>query len=498
MSNLIQKILLNVKTRMMFIIYMCIIGISAFFVTYSYFSTLELYERKELEVLYGVVSSLAFNIDGDAHQELTSKYEWRDEIKSIEQDSIYHRIHHILAHAQLKNHFNSPLFTMVYDPDEKIFYTVVKSDSSFSYRHSYEFFPDILVDSMKVGGILPKYQNERGIWLSAFHPIHNSKGEIVALLQADLNFGNFQNEVFYHHFEESMWALAFIVLLALFLIPYVRRILKEDESLKEEIIYQKNLIDAKNKDLTDSVNYASKIQEAMLPDTARIQELLPDSFVFYKPRDIVSGDFYWFREKDNKMYVAAADCTGHGIPGALMSMIGHSSLNGITAGRKERTTGEVLNELDKTVTSSLDNKEYKTESKDGMDIGIVKIDLDANQLEFSGAFQNLVCINGNEIKEYKGNRFPIGGGNNYNKTDFDTQIITIQPGDQFYMYSDGFPDQFGGEKEKKYLDKNFKLFLQSLTGKSPEEKKTLLNEELLRWQGPIEQVDDILVIGLSF
>ncbi len=483
---------------MMFIIYLCIMGISAFFVTYSYFSTLRLYEQKELEVLHGVVSSLAYNINGDEHELLTSKYEWRDEIKSINQDSIYKKIHDNLAHAQRENHFSSPIFTMIYDQDEKIFYSIVKSDSTLAYRHGYEFFPDILLDSMQTGGMIPKYQSERGTWLSAFHPIRNSKGEVVALLQADLNFDQFQNEVFYHHLNESMIALAFIVLLALFLIPYVRKILREDEEMKAEIILQKNIIDAKNKDLTDSVNYASKIQEAMLPDTSRIQELFPDSFVFYKPRDVVSGDFYWFREKDSKIYVAAADCTGHGIPGALMSMIGHSSLNGITTGRRERNTSEILKELDKTVTSSLINKEYQTESKDGMDIGLVKIDLESRILEFSGAFQNLVRINGEDISEFKGNRFPIGGGNNYNKTDFDVQQIDIQPGDQFYMYSDGFPDQFGGEKEKKYLDKNFKQFLKTLTGKTPEEKKKLLDEELLRWQGNIEQVDDVLVIGLSF
>jgi serine phosphatase RsbU (regulator of sigma subunit) len=287
-------------------------------------------------------------------------------------------------------------------------------------------------------------------------------------------------------------------LLALFLIPYIIRILREDENLKLELMHQKSIIDARNKDLTDSVNYASKIQEAMLPDTSRIEELFPNSFVFYKPRDVVSGDFYWFREKNEKILVAAADCTGHGIPGALMSMIGHSSLNGITNTNKDKNTSEILQELDKSVTTSLVNKEYKTESKDGMDIGICKIDTLKNTLEFSGAFQNLVLIQGDEIKEFKGNRFPIGGGNNYNKIDFTVHTIEIKKGDQFYMYSDGFPDQFGGDKEKKYLDKNFKNFLKTLTGKSPSEKKVMLNEELLRWQGAIEQVDDVLVIGLAF
>jgi serine phosphatase RsbU (regulator of sigma subunit) len=482
----------------MFIIYLSIIGISLFFIIYGYFNTLKLYEEKQLEILKATVTSLAYNIDGDEHQQLTEKYQWRDEIKTIDQDSIYAKIHDNIENAQLKNNFQSPIYTLIFDEDEAIFYYVVNSDSTMHYRHSYEFFPDKLLEKIKEGGVIEKYRNENGTWLSAFEPIFNSKGEVVALIEADVNFEIFQDEVFYHYLKESLIALAVIILLALFLIPYIIRILREDENLKLELMHQKSIIDARNKDLTDSVNYASKIQEAMLPDTSRIEELFPNSFVFYKPRDVVSGDFYWFREKNEKILVAAADCTGHGIPGALMSMIGHSSLNGITNTNKDKNTSEILQELDKSVTTSLVNKEYKTESKDGMDIGICKIDTLKNTLEFSGAFQNLVLIQGDEIIEFKGNRFPIGGGNNYNKIDFTVHTIEIKKGDQFYMYSDGFPDQFGGDKEKKYLDKNFKNFLKTLTGKSPSEKKMMLNEELLRWQGAIEQVDDVLVIGLAF
>lgn len=482
----------------MFIIYLSIIGISLFFVTYGYFNTLNLYEQKQLDILKATVTSLAYNIDGDEHQALTERYGWRDEIKTLNQDSTYLKLHNNLKNAQIKNQFESPIYTLIFDKDEKIFYYIVRSDSILNYRHSYEFFPDKLLEKMNEGGIIGKYRNENGTWLSAFEPIYNSEGEVIAILEADVNFTVFQNEVFYHYLNESLIALAVIVLLALILIPYIIRILREDENIKTELMHQKSIIDARNKDLTDSVNYASKIQEAMLPDTSRIEELFPNSFVFYKPRDVVSGDFYWFREKNDSILIAAADCTGHGIPGALMSMIGHSSLNGITNVNKEKTTAEILKELDKSVTTSLINKEYKTESKDGMDIGICKIDPVKKTLEFSGAFQNLILIQGDDILEFKGNRFPIGGGNNYNKMDFIIHKIDIQQGDHFYLYSDGFPDQFGGEKEKKYLDKNFKLFLKTLSGKTPQEKKSLLNEELLRWQGSIEQIDDVLVIGLAF
>lgn len=482
----------------MFIIYLSIIGISLFFIVYNYFNTVILHEEKQIEILRAVVTSLAHNIDGDEHEQLTTKYKWRGEINKLGQDSIYDKIHKNIQIAQVKNNFKTPIYTLIYDEDEKIFYYVVVSDTSFAYRYGYEFFPDDLVTKMKTGGAINKYKNENGTWLSAFEPILNSKGEVVALIEADVNFEVFQNEVFYQYLQEALIALIVIVLLALFLIPYIIRILREDENLKLELIEQKNIIDAKNKDLTDSVNYASKIQEAMLPDTSRIEELFPNSFVFYKPRDVVSGDFYWFREKHNEMLIAAADCTGHGIPGALMSMIGHSSLNGINNTTKEKSTATILSELDKSVTTSLVNKEYNSESKDGMDIGICKINLTTRTVEFSGAFQNLLLIRAGEIIEYKGNRFPIGGGANYNKSDFIIHTIETQKGDQFFLYSDGFPDQFGGDKEKKYLDKNFKNFLKTLQGKTSLEKKNSLNEELIQWRGSIEQIDDILVIGISF
>jgi serine phosphatase RsbU (regulator of sigma subunit) len=499
MGNLIQDILGNVKTRIMFIIYLSIILISGFFIVYGYFSQVKLYEESELKRLKGIVSSLAIQMNGDTHKALLEKNIWMDDIKEMNDDSLYLEIHNPLAKAQKINELSSAIYTMYYDDEERIFLYVVRSDEYIDFRSKYEMYPDILLEKMSEGGVIERYETENGEWLSAFYPILDSNGEIAGVVQADIEFHQFTDLAFQRYQTQGLISLVVILLLAIVLIPYVRSILKEDEAVKLEILEQKNQIEAKNRDLNDSVNYASKIQEAMLPETETLTEMIPGSFVFYRPRDVVSGDFYWFKEtSENVIYVASADCTGHGIPGALMSMIGHSKLNSIVTPSSELTPGEVLSSLDKSVTESLSNKKYKTESKDGMDVGLCKIDLNSNKIHYAGALLNLVRINGEEITEFKSNRFPIGGGEAYQKTDFDTIEIDIQKGDQFYMYSDGFPDQFGGAKEKKYLNKNFKKLLTTLTPKSSDEKIEVLGAELIKWQGEIEQIDDVLVVGLSF
>ena len=473
--------------------------ISGFFIIYGYFSQLKMYEEEELKRLKGIVSSLAIQMDGDAHLQLIEKNMWMGDIDSVNSDSSYFALHYPLSIAQKENELSSALYTMYYDEEERVFLYIVRSDDYVDYRSKYEMYPDELLEKMNDGGVLDRYETENGEWLSAFYPIRTKDGRLAGVLQADIEFGQFKTLAFDRYKDQGIISLIVILVLALVLIPYVRSILKEDEAIKIEILQQKSIIEEKNRDLNDSVNYASKIQEAMLPEVETLTNILPKSFVFYKPRDVVSGDFYWFKETaNNLLYVATADCTGHGIPGALMSMIGHSKLNSIVGNKSDLAPGTVLQKLDRAVSESLSNKKYKTESKDGMDVGMCKVDLKNKKIQFAGAFLNLVRIQNGEVTEFKGNRFPIGGGSSYQKTDFDNVEVDILPGDDFYMYSDGFPDQFGGLKEKKYLNKNFKKLLVTLKDLSSEEKTDILEKELIRWQGEIEQIDDVLVIGLAF
>ncbi|MEP7169784.1 MAG: SpoIIE family protein phosphatase [Bacteroidota bacterium] len=261
-----------------------------------------------------------------------------------------------------------------------------------------------------------------------------------------------------------------------------------------EISYQKNLVESKNKDITDSINYAKRIQSAILPDIKIIQQTFRQSFILYLPKDIVSGDFYLFAQKNDRVLVAAADCTGHGVAGAFMSMIGSSLLNQIINEKGITEPAKILNQLNNEIVQSLKQKE--TESNDGMDISICSINLKNNDLQFAGANRPLYLIRKNEIAVYPPDKFPIGGLQILNDESFTNHTIKLQAGDTLYFFSDGYADQFGGEKAKKMMTKKFKEILLSIQNLSMQEQENHLKEYFEKWKGKYEQVDDVLIIGI--
>ncbi len=223
-----------------------------------------------------------------------------------------------------------------------------------------------------------------------------------------------------------------------------------------EILKQKKELEVKNKDITDSINYASRIQTAMLPDTDKITQNLPENFILFKPKDIVSGDFYWFSVRENKIIIAAVDCTGHGVPGAFMSMVGDAILNQIVNIERILSPELILQRLHIKVRQAL--KQETGTTKDGMDISLCVIDLPNKILEFAGAKNSLVYIQNNELQELRADRCSIGGEQYENERIFTKSTLAIDTPTWIYLFSDGFPDQFGGtsEKRKKFLTKNLK------------------------------------------
>lgn len=264
---------------------------------------------------------------------------------------------------------------------------------------------------------------------------------------------------------------------------------------KEEIENQKLIVDQKNKDITDSINYASRIQEAILPLVDDLKAVLPDVFVLFRPRDIVSGDFYWFYQKGRDVLIAAADCTGHGVPGAFMSMIGHTILNDVVAELETPHPDLILNHLNTRIRSAL-KQDQQNESRDGMDIALCRISLDTRELEYAAAMRPLYLIRDGQLDEVKADKFPIGGLQDGQEKIFTRHNFTLKSGDGFYLSSDGYADQFGGPEGKKFMTKKFKELLQSLFGKPIRQQQDTLLNSFTNWKGEMEQVDDILVIGV--
>ena len=274
---------------------------------------------------------------------------------------------------------------------------------------------------------------------------------------------------------------------------------KEIQQQSQKIAVQKNSIESKNKDITDSINYAKQIQQAILPSSKSLQDYLKDSFIFFKPRDIVSGDFYWFARVTNgikdKFIITAVDCTGHGVPGAFMSMIGVNLLNQIIA-RKITKSSLILTSLHQGVRKALKQKE--TENRDGMDMALCVIDKENKTLTFSGAKSPMIYIQDGEIKQIKGDKVAIGGRQHEDKRIFGEHTISIEKETTVYIFSDGFPDQFGGEKGRKFMIKRFRDLLVKIHQKTMEEQKAILDKTLNNWiDNRYKQIDDILVIGFK-
>lgn len=257
-------------------------------------------------------------------------------------------------------------------------------------------------------------------------------------------------------------------------------------------------IQAKNKKINDSINYAQRIQGAILPDNEFIRRLLPESFILYKPRDVVSGDFPWFMQVGDDLFIAAVDCTGHGVPGALISLIGYFLLNDIVRSRKISEPGLILDALDAGVTQTLRQDQEDSKTKDGMDISLCKINLKKNTLEYAGAHRSLYFMRNAEMEEIKGDRFPIGGGTYKNQTNFANTIIELQSNDSVYFCSDGFPDQFGGPDNRKFGPKRLRDLIHKQQAEPMTKQIEAFDKEWESWKADYKQTDDMLLIGIRF
>jgi serine phosphatase RsbU (regulator of sigma subunit) len=272
---------------------------------------------------------------------------------------------------------------------------------------------------------------------------------------------------------------------------------KEIYRLKHVVLKKAyDIIEENNKYITSSINYASRIQKALLPDLSEIDGLSKNCFVLYIPKEIVSGDFYWFCKSDDKLFAVVGDCTGHGVPGALMSMLGISFLDEIINNRKIKDSGQILDELRKEVRRALHQKGYEDETKDGMDISLCMIDKQKKIIQYSGAYNNLYLIREGQLNEYHADRMPIGIFELQDRN-FYSQSIPYLPDDIIYMFSDGYADQFGGQNHKKFKYSALKALLTEIYGLPPVSQKQRLEKEFNDWKGNNDQIDDVLIVGLK-
>ncbi len=303
------------------------------------------------------------------------------------------------------------------------------------------------------------------------------------------------------------------LLLVLAILVFLFRDSQQRKKSADKLAVQKGIVEEKNREITDSINYAQRIQNAVLKTDDRIQKNTIEHFILFRPKDIVSGDFYWMLDKGDCTYITVADCTGHGVPGAFMSMLGIAFLNEINATKEILSPAKILGELSRKIIKELGQKGGVGENRDGMDISMVKIDKKKNVLEWSGANNPLwfVTSNKNVISkantvidvessdlsfcEIKADKQPVGFFKNH-KT-FTNHTLPFNATDTFYLFSDGYADQFGGSKGKKMMKKHFKQLLISNSNKSIKVQGDILKKHFDEWKGSAEQIDDVCVIGVK-
>tara|TARA_B110001452_G_scaffold260947_1_gene259065 strand:- start:58 stop:1623 length:1566 start_codon:yes stop_codon:yes gene_type:complete len=286
-----------------------------------------------------------------------------------------------------------------------------------------------------------------------------------------------------------------ILLLVLFFLAFSIYTFIKVRNSRNLISSQKYDLEIKNKEIEDSISYAKRIQTAILPSSKIVRQYLKDSFIYYLPKDIVAGDFYWMETVGKKTLFAAADCTGHGVPGAMVSVICNSCLNKSVLEFKLTDPGEILDKTRELVLKEFEKSEE--EISDGMDIAICSLEekKENYELKFAGANNPLWLIRGGVITDIKGNRQPIGKSDK--KENFKTEIFQLSKGDSFYIFSDGYVDQFGGEKGKKYKSAPFKKYLLSINNETMDKQKELIAQNFKNWMGDYEQIDDVCVIGVK-
>lgn len=270
-----------------------------------------------------------------------------------------------------------------------------------------------------------------------------------------------------------------------------------EETLKAELQKHKEELDRQRKSLMDSIRYAGNIQKAILPSYEIFNHVLQNSFVLFKPRDIVSGDFFWITKKEHKSVVVAADCTGHGVPGAFMSILGITYLNEITSKEHIPPANRILNVLREKIMKALRQTGDEIEQRDGMDMALYIVDHEKNELQFAGANNPLYLIRKKSLIEYKGDRMPIGINATEEKA-FANNLIPLKKHDSIYIFTDGFADQFGGPENKKFKYGQFRQRLMDIQKLSMKEQKDVLWKQFLEWKGQHDQVDDVLIIGFRY
>lgn len=488
------------SSRILLIVLMSYVLTSFYYMYNLYTGKIESSERAALERLESIANTLASEINGTMLKLILEKFEEKDAFTDKYADPVIRQIAELLENAKRLNRLPTDIYTLTWDSlTDAVFFGISSAEKQY-FRHPYSHPPDMLKQNYAKGALIPMYKDENGTWLSAFSPLKDSRGRTTGVVQVDLPFDQFIDEARSALIKNITYTLILLLTVTTLLFYWLRTLLSREENFMKMLAINNEIIQKKNEDITASIAYAQRIQESLLETETYLRTFFPSSFIYYKPKDIVSGDFYWvhsLREDGSMVALAAADCTGHGVPGALVSVLGITALRDISSRNPGMKAGKLLEELNIRIIETLQKKGNGIGAKDGMDISLAVIDRNERLISFSGAYRPLLHFRKGNLTEYPGDKQPIGGDHFVKERTFTEQEIRYDRGDWIYMFSDGYIDQFGGEMNKKFMKKRFKELLGQLYTLDCDSQCQKLKKEMKEWMEGNEQVDDITILGIQ-
>ncbi len=485
--------------RIYFVVYSGLIALSVYLIGHNYYKQLQQAEESTLSKLYGIASTLSEQVNRNAVEGVFQEFPPRGDTAGLSENGVYNMYRQLFQRAVESNRLKTPIYTLTYDSAANTFTGGIASNGGSTYGWHYKSPPSRLKEIYYTGGTIPRFEDDHGSWLSAVCPLKNSSGEVFAVIEADYPFDSFIEEARTELMGNLLVSILVMLAIGAIIYPILDQILTEEEQSKLALEEASGLIRTKNEEIVSSLEYARTIQDTMLPANEELGAFFTNYMIFNRPRDIVSGDFYWFHQLDgSKALVAVADCTGHGVPGALMSIVGHSYLNEIVVEQKITSPAEILERLnDKIEATFATNGEEKKDGTDGMDVGICLIDKSNGTITFTGARRPLTIIDNGNSDQIRGDRRGIG--EHYLSCDvpFKDKTLPLNPNATYYLSSDGLQDQFGGSETKKLMRKRVVSWLQELETISPDLREEWLHTRFTEWKGQNPQTDDVCVVGFS-
>lgn len=492
-----QGIFKNISGRILITVYGAMAVLCAYFVVSSHLNYTRSVKADTLSKLHSISKTLSVQIEGDRMRRMLEKYPEEGSIISSTQDAYYYVMHNNMSKAAELNGIEMPIRTLSLDTLTDQFVIGATSEKMPRYREVYTGNTEVIRALYDLGGTVDPEEYENAEMLTAFTPLIDRKGNTSAVLMVETSFTELLQAGTSRLWRNIGISVGILLLVGLVLFKSIRHLLANEEESKRLLEEVNAIIAEKNQNMTDSIEYAAKVQRAIIPRAETLELVSEECFVLNKPKDILSGDFYWFHQiNENEYYVATVDCTGHGVPGAIMSAIGCSLLNEIVLEKDMKRPSQILTRLNKKILGALHQHGKAPGSGDGMDIALCRIDKRTNKIIFSGAKRPLYWIHKEKLEMINGNRFPIGGSHYEADRQFSDHHLHYDDGDKIYMFSDGYADQFGGPENKKFMVTQLNEFIEDNHHLPMAEQHQKFDATFEAWRGAEEQVDDVCMVGL--